>query len=114
MHPKSVRPGFFFSTQFMRQLLVAVLASLACAGVFAQTCDGVSAITVMTRNAIVSPGPGLEPATTSEQVAVPDRIPLGLRNERVRLVYQFNVDDCARSGASLRSLSTFRPKLSFT
>ena len=106
MHSRSARPRFFLSIEFMRQLLVVIVASLACAGVFAQTCDAVSAITVMTRNAVVSPGTGSEPAS-SERVTAPDRIPFEQRNERVRLAYEFNVDDCPGNAAS-RALWVFR------
>ncbi len=67
----------------------------------AQSCDVVTDITTMTRSQRPwhGAGPGASTAP-GQRVTVPDRLPFEQRSERLQLVYQFDVDDCARSGAT--------------
>lgn len=104
MDSKSARPASFPGAVFVRHLLrslLGVLCVLGCAGALAQSCDAVTDITEMTRSQRALPGmaspAGAEPA---QRVTVPDRIPFDQRSGRTQLVYQFDVDDCARSGAT--------------
>ncbi len=108
MDSKPAGPATFFSMAFARHLLIAIAGALACAGALAQACDAVSDITTMTREVRAAPDVDSSPATavSGERVTVPDRIPLALRSERVRLVYQVDVDACA--GGETAALWVFR------
>ncbi|MES2941283.1 MAG: ATP-binding protein [Pseudomonadota bacterium] len=68
-----------------------------------QPCDPLHDIKEVRRTVLAADG-----QTSTAVVSVPDRLPLALRHEDVRIHYEIDVGDCARSGLAAPALWIFR------